>query len=372
MKILHLIQRPQLRGAEIFASQIGEIHHRQGHEVLFVALFKNTAKQQLQLVGPGLKSLDLNERKRMLDLAGWQQLAKTIDAFAPDIVQANAADTLKYAVMSRKLFGWRGKLVFRNANKTSDFIHSTPKRLYNQWLAHQVDFVASVSRNCELDFQQIFRFPASKTATLTIGTPIPKESSLLDRKAVRVRLGLPQDEPLMVNIGSLVPEKNQVGLIDIFAAIYQEIGQGYLLLIGDGKTRSAVEARIAHHALGDRVRLLGFRADAVDILSACDLMIMPSFIEGMPGVILEAMARKVPVIASEVGGINEIIAHQRSGILGNPKENNSFIEPAIVLLRNTKQAQMLSEAAYNFCRKTKAIEVIADQFMDAYKKLLYA
>lgn len=369
MRIVHLIQRPQLRGAEVFAAQIGKIHWDQGHEVLFIALFPNTIRsKRLSVEGPPLVLLNAKEKFRFFDIPGYRTLANQLSAFRPDIVQANAGDTLKYAALSRKFFGFPGKLVYRNANKTSEFINSEWKRKFNRWLSFQVDYVASVSRNCEMDFQQTFSYPANKTTTLTIGTPIPDH--LADREQVRAELNLPPEEPIIINIGSFVPEKNHLGLIDIFNQVHRRLSGGQLVLIGDGLLRPDIERKIENLGLSKRVHLLGYRSDAVYILQAADLMVMPSFIEGMPGVILEAMAHHIPVIASDTGGINEIIDDNRTGILAKPQQPESFIAPAVDLIRHPECRKEIADAAFHYCKASKAIEVIARDFMGFYKRIV--
>ena len=371
MRILHLIQRPQLRGAEMFASQIGSLHQRQGDTVHFIALFTHpAAAAQLQLDGPSLEVLALNEGNRVFDLAGYRTLARAIRSFNPDIVQANAADTLKYAALSRILFGWPGKLIFRNANKMGSFITSRLKQLYNQQLVQRVDLVASVSENCRIDFLETFDYPEARTRTLTIGTPTVTPPTEGERAAVRRSLGLAADAELLINVGSFVPEKNHLGLIDLFARIRQQRPQAHLVLVGDGKLRTSIEERIEEHGLSDAVHVLGFRHDAVDLVGAADLMLMPSFIEGMPGVILEAMVRAVPVVASDVGGIGEVVLAGQTGLLGDPYRPGEFAAAVTGLLDDTAYRAQLGAAARAFVLESKTIEKISAAFADAYRDLV--
>ena len=370
MRILHLIQRPQLRGAEVFASQIGALHASQEHDVRFVALFANPAQTQLQLATVPLQELRLDETKRRFDLAGYRTLATVIREFNPDLVQANAADTLKYAALSKRLFGWPGKLVFRNANKIGDFITSTPKRIYNQLLINQVDMVASVSENCRVDFLETFRFPEQYTHTLTIGTPEVAVPTAAVRSAVRQGIGLSDDHEVLINVGSFVPEKNHLGLLELFQTIRERRPAARLVLVGDGKLRPAVEEAIGKLGLGSSVQLLGFRQDAVALVGAADLMLMPSYIEGMPGVILEAMIRQVPVIASDVGGINEVVHHGVHGYLGDPHQPETFVDPVVDLLDHPAQRAVFGERARTFTLASKTIKAVGAEFMSAYRTIL--
>jgi L-malate glycosyltransferase len=155
LKILQLIQKPQLRGAEMFASQLSNQLVEAGHQVLLVSLLPGTS--QLPFKSDHI-NLDRPLSKRFIDWQGWNQLAKEIKTFQPDVVQANAGDTLKFAVFSKLFFGWNTPIVFRNANKVSDFITSTPKLLFNKFLVSNVQHIISVSELCRQDFVKTYTY----------------------------------------------------------------------------------------------------------------------------------------------------------------------------------------------------------------------
>ncbi len=212
MRILQLIQKKQLRGAEVFACQLSNNLRALGHDVKVVALLDGDATlpfhHEVEVVGINLKS-------RFFDYKGWKALAMLIKAYKPDIVQANAGDTLKYASFSKKIFGWKAKLVFRNANKMGDFIDATWKRHFNKWLLKEVDYVASVSEECKLDFIDVFTWPDEHISTLPIGVEAttPAIQNPLQEKQWEKR------HPLLLNVAGFVPEKNHAALVDIFCEI---------------------------------------------------------------------------------------------------------------------------------------------------------
>jgi hypothetical protein len=115
MKILQLIQRPQFRGAELFATQLGNGLINRGHECLLVTLFEGDA--DLPFTGRLIK-LDRPGKKRFFDWDGWKALARIVAEEKPDLIQANAGDTLKFAVFSKLFFGWSTPVVFRNRFET--------------------------------------------------------------------------------------------------------------------------------------------------------------------------------------------------------------------------------------------------------------
>ena len=370
MRILQLIQRPQLRGAETFAVQISQLHQRAGHEVLFLALFDHAGGLALDFGSLPVEVLSLNESRRLVDVDGYRLLARKIREFQPDIVQANAGDTLKYAVLSRKLFGWPGHLVFRNANKISSFIRNTLQRVYLSVILREVDSVVSVSENCRLDLIGEFPRLASRSVTITIGTPVP-EQAVVPSPDLQCELGLSEHEPVLINVGSFVPEKNHAGLLRIFASVLERYGSGVLLLVGDGRLRPELERLTEQLRLTDHVRFLGYRNDVPQLLAQSDLMVMPSFIEGMPGVILEAMMHRVAVVAADVGGISEVVLEKETGRLVAADDEARFASVVNGLLQDPDQLAGLRERAGEFVREKKSIVLIAGDFLNYYTSTIH-
>jgi hypothetical protein len=155
LKILQLIQKPQLRGAEMFACQLANHLVEAGNQGLLISLLPGTA--ELPFKGKHIK-LERPLTKRFFDWQGWKQLAWEIKSFQPNVVQANAGDTLKYAVLSKLFFRWKAPIVFRNASIISRYIKSPMVKWWNAWLFNHVDFVVSVTEESRRDFLKLFPF----------------------------------------------------------------------------------------------------------------------------------------------------------------------------------------------------------------------
>ncbi|HMR44786.1 MAG TPA: glycosyltransferase, partial [Saprospiraceae bacterium] len=303
MKILQIIQRPQLRGVEIFTCQLSEELNRADVKTDVLFLFGN-AESLGSLDGFNVPFIHLNanEKKRLYDFKAYKNLYRIIETGEYDVVQANAADTLKYAAFSKMLFGWKQPIVFRNASKMSDFIHSLLKKLLNQLLVNKTAFVASVSEECRKDFVKAFRYPPSKTQTITIGVnpQLPPAYDNLQNIGV-------VKKPVYLSVAGFVPEKNHAGLLNIFSRIKQDQPEAQLVLIGSGKLENEIKNLCKTMQLEDAVFFTGPRKDVLRIMPLCDALLIPSLIEGLPGVILESFLCKLPVVAYGVGGIGEVV-----------------------------------------------------------------
>lgn len=153
-------------------------------------------------------------------------------------------------------------------------------------------------------------------------------------------------------IANFGKEKGHVFLVRAMSLVVEECPDVELLLVGEGALRPQIEAEISKSGLADRIHLLGRRDDVPDILARLDFAVLPSLIEGMPIAILEAMVARLPVVATRVGGIPEIVDDGETGLLvdsGNPED---LAGAMVRLLKNRREREMMGAAAY--CR---AVEV---------------
>lgn len=359
MKVIQIIQKNQRRGAEIFASQLSQKLEKSGHQVLLVFLF--TGNATLPFKGNQI-CLNANPKRRFWDWKAWKNLSQIIEDFQPDIIQANAGDTLKYAGMSRFFFRWKGKLIFRNANLISGFLDSFLKIEFNKFLLKHVDAVASVSSLCLQDFKKTLNW-TKPIFYLPIGTEKHgSHNSLPDDITIWL-----QGKPYLVHIGSFVHEKNHQGLIRIFQKVKQAHPEIRLILCGAGPNLEYYK-----NLKLEGVYLAGERNEVSSILSHAKVMVLPSLIEGLPGVILEAMILEVPVVAYNVGGISELIKDKNTGFLINGGEENDFVEKVLEVLNPTflKEKTKIIHNAKQLVQENYTLAQISTQFEKAYLKLL--
>ena len=361
MKILQIIQRSQLRGAEIFACQLSEQLIKTGAEVDVLVLFGEQSSV-LPFSLP-FQYLQANEKSRWLDFDGYKRLSDFIKKGNYDIVQANAGDTLKYATLSKKIFGWKSKLIFRNANKISDFLKSKPKLILNKWLIKELDGVASVSEECKSDFINTFSWNTKTIECLPIGI---KNNNVKPYTSLQ-EIGISGAGPFLLNVAGFVKEKNHEGLIRIFKKLLDSYPDAKLILIGEGKLQTHIKEIIQQTQITDKVFFLGKRKDVLEIMGCCDLFVLPSLIEGLPGVILEAFSMKLPVVSYNVGGIKEIVINNKTGWLIEKNKEDEFLTGIKNALENTEQS--ITQQAFELATVQYSIENITERFSAFYKKV---
>lgn len=365
MKVLHLIQRSQLRGAEIFASQLASHINRSGNRAVIVSLFPGNA--DLPFNG-NIIPLNGNSKGRLHDFKAWKKLAKIIKEEKPDVIQANAGDTLKYAVFSKILYRWKQPIVFRNASTISLYIKSWSQRQWNSLLFRFVDKIISVSNASAFDFSNLFPAYKNKVITIPIGIEHVEISNAINGKAPE-RVQLNGQGPRIVHVGGFTFEKNHTGLLEIFHMVLGKEPATSLYLVGDGPLKQKMQEDVRAKGLDSNVKFCGFQKDAMQYIKGADVLVLPSIIEGLPGVLLEAFYCKIPVVAYDVGGIREIVRNNKTGRLIAKGDVHAFAEAILEAIQKNDKNQRLIDNAYELVISNYLNTQIANRFMNVYKSL---
>jgi glycosyltransferase involved in cell wall biosynthesis len=146
------------------------------------------------------------------------------------------------------------------------------------------------------------------------------------------------DPPVVLCVGRMVPHKGQGALIEAFASVVERYPEAELWMVGDGAHCDRI-ARLANERLPpDNVRVLPGQADIRPLLQRSSLLVLPSEREGLPNVVLEAMAAGLPVVATDVGGVSEAVAHDETGLLV-PAGDTGALASAIVRLLGDEEGR---------------------------------
>jgi len=172
----------------------------------------------------------------------------------------------------------------------------------------------------------------------------------------------------VLTVARLDPQK---GLHDLVAAAAL-VPEARVMVVGEGPERRALETRIAHLGLGDRVHLLGFRSDVPDLLAGSDLFVLPSLFEGLPLSILEAMAAGKPVVATAIGGNDEAVVDGATGLLVPPGDPRALADAIRALLRDPERRRRLGEAGRRRAEAEFSAPAMVRRVAAVYDELLAA
>jgi len=236
-------------------------------------------------------------------------------------------------------------------------------------LAYEMDdAVIVVSEGLRVFFETVERLPRRKM--IVIGHGVDATARPATREEARRSLGLPQQGPLIGAVGRLSPEKGQNVLLQALPSVLAAFPQAACVLAGEGPARAALEAEARRLGIGDRVVFLGLRRDVPMVLAALDLFVQPSIYEGFGLSLLEAMAAGLPVVASRVGGIPELIEDGRTGLLVPPQDPMALAGAVVRLLGDSEGARRLGEAAASRSRERFSLGRVADRVDALYRNIL--
>lgn len=251
-----------------------------------------------------------------LDGASWMRLATALGALAPDVAvgsmfSANAAIRLLKPSM-------RYRVVTREHNFYDDkkWYH----RVFDHVLSWLSDGMVAVSRMVADYASRQALIPRGRIAVINNGVDFDRirafaASAAPEAARVRAELGLAPDRRIVLNVARLKPQKNHDLLIEAFERFRRARPEFVLVVAGDGQDRARLTGMVRERGLGERIRILGPRADVDAFYAAAELFALSSRREGFPNVGLEAMAFGLPFVTTPVSGVDEFVQDGLNGFV---------------------------------------------------------
>lgn len=239
--------------------------------------------------------------------------------------------------------------------------------LDRELVARAADRFIAVSRADQRRMVEVERVDPGRTLFVPIGiVPAPPP----DGRDVRAELGIAPGAPTIGVVGLLRPQKAHHVLLRATALLAHEWPSIQVLLVGDGPERAELERLARELGLQDAVRFLGYRPDVPDVLRALDIAVCCSDYEGSPAAVLEYMDAALPVVATEVGGIPDLIEPGGHGLLVPPGDPEALAEALAKLLRDPAQARRMGALGQERRRAEFDLDVMVRRFEDLYCELL--
>lgn len=248
----------------------------------------------------------------------------------------------------------------------------TKKRYWTNWIIFKkVERIIAVSDSVKQDVIDSNRnIPPEKVVTVRNGLDLAVIDSInFSRDDARSRLGIPDSDFVFGTVGRLSPTKGQTYLIDAFSDVIKHIPNAKLIIVGQGPLSTELREKASELGLSQCTVFTGFRKDVHEILRGFDVFVLPSVAEGLSIALLEAMASKLPVIASRVGGIPEVIDNS-CGLLVPARESGSLAKAMeqMVHLDPAGRTRM-GEAARKRIEKYFTAEIMDRKLSELYESL---
>lgn len=236
--------------------------------------------------------------------------------------------------------------------------------------ASKMVFVADYMKNDYINFS---KFPENDLLTIYNGIELNNEIDDLDGIPLKKELGISDDELLVGHVANFRSPKGHRYLIESASLVCKQISQARFLLIGDegdGIIKREIEVLIARAGLGENVRLLGFREDVNKILKLIDVFVLSSISEGLPLSVIEAMACSKPVVATNVGGLPEIVVPDQTGFLVEPRDSAALADKLIFLLKDKALRNRMGRAGRKVVEDKYSLRTMINNYQNLYEKLI--
>lgn len=187
--------------------------------------------------------------------------------------------------------------------------------------------------------------PPEKLFTIPNGIDTDRYGGPVDIAAVRRRIGIAPGHPTLVVVAKLMEQKGHRVLLEALPPVVERHPGLQVVLAGDGPLRDEIVERARGLGLEERIHLVGNRSDVAELLAASDCFVLPSLWEGLPMALLEAMAARLPVVATEVSGSRDVVVDGVSGLLVAPGDPAALSTAILGVLADPSRAQALGRAA---------------------------
>jgi glycosyltransferase involved in cell wall biosynthesis len=246
-----------------------------------------------------------------------------------------------------------------------EVLFTRPTYAMQRVLVRAVDCYIGVSRDVVGRLGHTFGVPARKLRMVHNGVSMQRFDVPI-KTALRASLVSKVDQPIVLTIGRLVQQKGHRFLLQAATRVPNAV----FVLVGDGPERRTLEAQAEALGVRNRVVFLGYRQDIPDLLACADLLVLPSLFEGLPLSVLEAMAAGKPVIASDVGGTNEAVVPEQTGLLVPPANPWALAGAIRRMLFDRQLAQRLAVNGKERVRQEFSATTMVQSVMRIYDDVL--
>ncbi len=228
--------------------------------------------------------------------------------------------------------------------------------------------IIAISPKQKYDLTEKYRIaPPHKVDVIRLGFELERLQHVQKSATWRTTLGIRDSDFILGIVGRLVPIKNIAMGIEVVQRLHEHKKAYHLCIIGDGPERHSLEQLSLAKGLNGYVHFLGWKTDIEEIYRNIDILLLTSINEGTPVAIVEAMACGVPVVATDVGGVADMIRHGQNGLLVRSGETRDMAEKIKLLMSQPGLAHLLTENARDFAFSTYGYSRLVDDIDHLYR-----
>lgn len=314
----------------------------------------------------GIEAMPVSFRKKDYP-ASLVKLVKMIRSLRPDIVNTHSSRDSWLASAAAMLIRPRPVIIRTRHISTPVSTGLASSIIYR----HAPDRIITTSEAIRERLINVNRVEPGKAVSVPTGIDMDAFDPEIRHPDLRAELGLPASSPLIGMVSVLRSWKGHDCLIDAAALVKKTYPEACFIIAGDGPRGEHISKKIASSGLEKTVLMLGHRDDVPMLLSSLDVFVQPSYAnEGVPQSIMQAMAMKVPVVASDLPSFREIVEEGRTGLLFKANDARGLAGCISLLFEDRSLAQRLAENARRSALERFSIERMLDRTEEIYEELL--
>ncbi len=209
--------------------------------------------------------------------------------------------------------------------------------------------------------------PSERISLIHNSIQIPSPANKTKDRLLLKSLGWPEEAYIVIVVARLEPVKGHTFLIEAVSQLVETQPRLRCLIVGEGRSRTALETQVDRTNLQDRVHFTGFRDDIPALLRASDLFCLPSLSESLPYAVLEAAAHRVPLLVSRVGGMAEVLTHKQTAFLVPPSEPAALAEGISWFIEHPQEASTMGQKAYEQVERLFSLEEMITKTLAIYR-----
>jgi len=331
MKITILVQRfpPKwLAGTELAAYNIAKFLSKKNHDVTVITELDPGCETQSTIEGFKVYRVKRPNIRFFGFLIFWFKIFWNIKEIKPEIIHVQGIYFSIPAFLAKKLLN----IPYVVSGQGSDVYNDWPfKKLISKFGLNNSKLSIALTQHMKKEMQKI-----CKKRIEVVPNGINNEDFNLNKYEARKKLGISQDQKIIIFVGRLEPVKGLKYLMESMAILKSSEKNLKLLVVGDGIECQKLKLLVKTLKLEETVVFIGkiINAKIPEYLSASDIFVLPSLSEGFPVVLLEAMSSGLPIIATKVKGLGEIIEEGTNGFLVTPKNSEELADKISLLVNN--------------------------------------
>ncbi len=243
--------------------------------------------------------------------------------------------------------------------------------VFNRLSLRRGDRVVGVGQSVRQALLDNEGIPANRVGVIYNGVNLERVAEhATGRDEVRRELGLRENDLAIVQVARLDHLKDHVTAVRTISRVVRERPEARLLLVGEGPEQRPIEEEIGRYGLEPFVRLLGLRTDVPRLLAAADIFLLTSISEGIPLTLIEAMAARLPVVATNVGGVGEVVDHGATGLLAPARYDEALATHVTSLAADPALGRRLGEAGYARAARLFSQRRMHEEYARLYEEMI--